>query len=391
MDPQISAERVKRQETEESKTKPDSAGVPVVVRIATFVAALWLLNAAPTSATLSRAALQGNPHLVTYEGTDGPGAGKHIVLIAGDHEYRSEEILPAMGRMLAKNLGFKCSVFFTLDDEGFIEPGSSNIAGLEALETADLLIMGLRFQDFPPDEMQHIVNYVDRAGPVLGIRTSTHAFRIADGPFAKYSWDYTGDEYENGFGRQVLGETWVGHYGANHEQSSRILPREDQAAHPILRGVNDMHVQSGGYKAYPIPGSVVLAVGQVLNGMGAHDPPDPEKELMPVAWTRTYEAANGEHARVFTTTHGASEDFLNVGFRRMLINAALWTVGLENSIRATTDVSLVGPYNPVAFSFDGYRRGVRPADMAGWDTPIMSVDKPTRDDSSPQASGGQSP
>ncbi len=326
-----------------------------------------------------RVAPDDNPHLVVYQGIEGPGAGKHIVLIAGDHEYRSEETLPAMARILAKNLGFTCSVFFTLDDEGFIEPGSSNIAGLEALETADLMIVALRFQDFPAEEMQHVVDYLDRGGPVLGIRTATHAFRIADGPFARYSWDYDGEEYENGFGRQVLGETWAGHYGTNHEQSSRILPREDRAAHPILRGVQDVHVQSGGYEADPMPGSLVLAVGQVLDGMGADALPDPDKELMPVVWTRTYEAENGDAARVFTTTHGASEDFLNPGFRRLLINAALWTLGLEDPIRADGDVALVGPYNPAAFSFDGYRRGVRPADMAGWDTPIMSNSKPTTD------------
>ena len=34
---------------------------------------------------------------------------------------------------------------------GFIEPGSSNIPGLEALNTADLLVIFLRFQDFPDD------------------------------------------------------------------------------------------------------------------------------------------------------------------------------------------------------------------------------------------------
>ena len=61
---------------------------------------------------------------------------------------------------------------------GFIEPGSSNIAGLEALKTADLLVVFLRFQDFPDDEMQHIVDYLDRGGPVIGLRTATHAFQI---------------------------------------------------------------------------------------------------------------------------------------------------------------------------------------------------------------------
>jgi type 1 glutamine amidotransferase len=321
-----------------------------------------------------------NPHLVTYQGSEGPGVGKHVVLLAGDHEYRSEEILPAMARILSLRFGFKTSVFFTLDDEGFIEPGSSNIAGLEALDNADLLIIGLRFQDFPHQEMQHIVDYIERGGPVLGIRTSTHAFNIEGGPYARYSYNYRGDDYHLGFGRQVLGETWAGHYGTNHEQSSRIWPSGAQMAHPILRGVREMHVQSGGYEADPMPGSEVLGLGQVLNGLSSDAPADPEKGLMPVAWTRSYEGVGGQSGRVFTTTHGASEDFLNDGFRRMLINAALWTAGLEEVITGENNVDFVGPYNPVTFSFGGYRRGVRPADMAGWDTPIMSTMRPTQDD-----------
>jgi type 1 glutamine amidotransferase len=323
----------------------------------------------------SAVAAQEVPHRVVYEGTDGPGVGKHIVLIAGDHEYRSEEVLPALARMLARNYGFRCSVFFTLDADGFIEPGSSNIAGLEALATADLLVVGLRFQDFPAAQMQHVVDYLERGGPVVGIRTSTHAFRISDGPFVRYSWDYAGDDYLAGFGRQVLGETWVGHYGENHVQSSRLLLAPDAADHPVLRGVADVHVQSGGYNADPMPGSVVLARGQVLNGMTATSPADPEKELLPVAWTRTY-AGGG---RVFTTTHGASEDLLNAGFRRLLLNGALWAVGLDGAIAADNNIDFVGPYNPVTFSFDGYRLGVRPRDLAGWDTPIMSPDRPTQE------------
>ncbi len=340
--------------------------------------ALWSLPILAALASCAANIPLDTPHGVVYEGTGGPGAGKHIVLIAGDHEYRSEELLPAMGRILASRFGFKCSIFFTLDADGFIEPGSSDIAGLEALESADLLIVGLRFQDFPAAEMQHIVDYLERGGPIVGIRTATHAFEIEEGPFVKYTWDYSGSGYEGGFGRQVLGETWVTHHGENHQQSSRLL-LEGQESHPILRGVHDVHVQSGGYYADPMPDSVVLARGQVLDGLTADSPPAPDKAVLPVAWTRTYEAGDGSQARVFTTTHGASEDFLNEGFRRLLLNAALWAAGLEDSIRADSDLSFVGSYNPVTFNFDGYRRGVRPADLAGWDTPIMSTDRPTQD------------
>lgn len=324
------------------------------------------------------------PHRVVYEGGDGPGAGKHVVLLSGDHEYRSEEILPALGRILAYRFGFRSSVFFTLDEEGFIEPGSSDISGLEALETADLLVIATRFQDFPLEEMRHIVDYLDRGGPVMGLRTATHAFAIEEGPFVQYAWNYEGDDYRGGFGRQVLGETWVGHYGTNHEQSSLILPLESATDHPVFRGVSSMHVVSGGYQAYPIDGSNVLAVGEVLNGMEADAPPDEEKERLPVVWTRTYDAPGAGSGRVFTTTHGASEDFLDEGFRRMLVNAALWAVGLEAEIDPGADVSFVGPYHPVRFSFDGYRRGVRPGELAGRTAPILPPDRPTTDPQPPE-------
>jgi hypothetical protein len=321
-----------------------------------------------------------NPHLVAYEGTAGPGRGKHIVFLAGDHEYRSEEILPALARILARRHGFKASVFFTTNPAtGTIEPGSSHIAGLEALRSADLLVIALRFQDFPDAEMQHIVDYLDRGGPVMGLRTATHAFQIrrADAKFAQYTWDNKG-EFVGGFGRQILGETWVSHYGTNHQQASRLLlVHGDDGPHPILRGVRNVLLSSGGYTADPIEGSHILALGQILNGMTADSPPAPNKKQLPVAWHRTYtNGPNGKPGRAFTTTHGASEDFLNEGFRRMLVNAALWATGLESSITPSMDVSLVGPYKPSTYRFNGWVQEVKPADLAGWDTPIMPKDPP---------------
>jgi type 1 glutamine amidotransferase len=313
-----------------------------------------------------------NPHLVTYEGDKGPGHGKHIVFLAGDHEYRSEESLPALARILAKHYGFKCSVFFTTDPKtGFIEPGSSNIAGLEALKTADLLVIFLRFQDFPDAEMQHIADYLDRGGPVVGFRTATHSFQIKrpDAKFLKFHWQ-TGEAYPGGFGRQILGETWVSHYGTNHKMSSRLILQPDQLTHPILRGVKDVWVQSGGYTANPIDGSVILAKGEILNGMTPDSPPAEGKQQMPVAWYRTYTGASGKSGRVFTTTHGASEDLLNDGFRRMSVNACLWAAGLEKNIQPANDISFVGPYHPTTFAFGGFVKGITPASLAGWDSPI---------------------
>ena len=75
---------------------------------------------------------------------------------------------------------------------------------------------------------------------------------------------------------------------------------------------------------------------------------------------------------MFTTTHGASEDLLNEGFRRMLVNAALWAVGLEDRIDGSSDVGLVGPFSPSRFDFKGFVKQMKPSDLAGWDAPIPS-------------------
>jgi hypothetical protein len=350
------------------------ANVFVVMGILIAVALLPGLSAA--QGTPSSDAANPNPHLIVYRGDKGPGVGKQIVFLAGDHEYRSEESLPMLARMLAKHYGFTCKVFITIDPKtGFINPGSSDISGLEALKTADLLVIFLRFQDFPDDQMQHIVDYIDRGGPIVGMRTATHAFQIKrpDAKFAKYTWNRKDADYTGGFGRQILGETWVSHYGANHKQSSRLLLQTTNASpatQAILRGVKDVWVQSGGYTADPIAGSEIVALGEILNGMTPDSPPAPDKKQMPVAWHRTYQSASGKTGRVFTTTHGASEDLLNEGFRRLLVNASFWALGLEKAIKPNGDVSLVGPYHPTTYAFDGYVQGIKPSDMAGWNTPI---------------------
>ena len=319
-----------------------------------------------------------NPHLVVYEGESGPGRGKHIVFLAGDHEYRSEESLPALARIMARRFGFKCSVFFTTNPQtGFIEPGSSHVSGLEALKSADLMVVFLRFQDFPDAEMQHIVDYLERGGPVVGFRTATHAFQIRrpGARFLKYTWRGGDEQYRGGFGRQVLGETWVSHYGANHKQSSRLLLQPAEAGHPILRGVKDVWAQSGGYTADPLPDSRILALGEILNGMTPDAPAAPDKKQMPVAWYRTYEAASGRRGRVFTTTHGASEDLLNEGFRRMSVNALLWAAGMEAAITPDANIAFVGPFQPTTYAFDGYVKNIKPADLAGWTSPIPARPK----------------
>jgi hypothetical protein len=223
---------------------------------------------------------------LVFEGTTGPGRSKHIVFLAGDHEYRSEESLPALARILAKHQGFKCTVLFNIDAAtGEIVAGNSNMPGMEALEKADLAVIFTRFQQFPKEQMQHLDAYLNRGGPVVGLRTATHGFKTSkDDPYAKYSYDSKVPGYELGFGHQVLGQTWVGHYGKNHSQSTRISIVEAKAGHPILRGVKDIWVQVGGYVGKPTDGEI-LTMAQPLDGMTPTSPVDSKKQPMPSEWT----------------------------------------------------------------------------------------------------------
>lgn len=311
---------------------------------------------------------------VVYKGEKGPGVGKNIVFIATDHEYRSEESLPELAKILAKHYGFNCTVIFALDEKDNILPGGSNLRGLEALDRADLMVLFTRFADFSDEEMQRFDDYLKRGGPIVALRTSTHAFNVKNHPnWQHYDYRYDGPKkaWKNGFGKYVLGETWVSHYGTNHKQSSRLIIDQNQKDNPILRGVKDMWVQSGAYTANPTEGSVILAKDQPLNGMASDSPADPNKPLVPVIWTRTYQIEGGKPGRAFTTTHGASEDILNEGFRRMLINASFWAMSMETEIKADNDVSLVGPYQPTTFNFEGYKANVKPSMLAGFDSLIM--------------------
>src|SRR3954468_22387702 len=160
---------------------------------------------------------------VVYEGGDGPGKGKHIVLVSGDEEYRSEEALPQLAKILAKRHGFRCTVLFAIDpNDGTINPNVSNIPGLEALDKADLLVIFTRFRDLPDEQMKHIVDYLDAGKPIVGIRTATHAFNIKPGKtYSKYSHNSKDESYSEGFGKQILGETWINHHGKHAVQSTR--------------------------------------------------------------------------------------------------------------------------------------------------------------------------
>ncbi|HET8548421.1 MAG TPA: hypothetical protein VFL57_10475, partial [Bryobacteraceae bacterium] len=206
-------------------------------------------------------------------------ARKHIVLISGDEEYRSEEALPQFARILAKHHGFRCSVLFALDPDGTVNPNrSDNNPGLEALKTADLVVLMTRFRDWPDEQMKHFVGYVESGRPIVALRTATHAFAFRKHKtWAHWSWNSKQPGWEGGFGRKVLGETWVSHHGAHGKQSTRAIIAPGRQKHPVLRGIGDGQVwgPTDVYTAHPAADADVLLLGQVLTGMRPDDPPLP--------------------------------------------------------------------------------------------------------------------
>src|SRR5438876_9048784 len=97
---------------------------------------------------------------VAYEGKDGPGQGKHIVFLSGDEEYRSEEGLPQLAKILAVREGFKCTVLFAVNPkDGTIDPtNTKSLPGAGALDSADAIVMLLRFRQWPDEQMKHFVD-----------------------------------------------------------------------------------------------------------------------------------------------------------------------------------------------------------------------------------------
>jgi hypothetical protein len=307
---------------------------------------------------------------VVYEGQNGPGKGKHIVFVAGDEEYRSEEALPMLAKILAVRHGFKCTVLFPINPaDGTIDPLTlTNIPGLGALDSADSCVMGLRFRELPDQQMKHFVDYVNAGKPIVALRTSTHAFKYdqnKQSPYAKYDWH--NKDWPGGFGQQVLGETWVNHHGSHGKQSTRGVVNEAFKDHPVLRGVADLWGPTDVYTVIHLPKEAkVLVLGQVLSGMKPTDAPVEDaknKPMMPLVWLPYYEGGNGKAARIVTTTMGAAVDLENEGLRRLLVNACYWTVGLEKTIPAKANVDYVGDYKPNWFGFGDFKKGLRPVDL----------------------------
>lgn len=283
----------------------------------------------------------------------------HVVLIAGDEEYRSEETLPMLASILRRDHGCRTTLRFSLDDEGFVDPERlDHIPGTEALDDADLLVLFTRFRALPDDQVEPILRYAASGRPIVGLRTATHAFRYPpDHPRAA---DLNGD-----WPQRVLGQRWITHHGHFDEGGAPLTRVEPRAvAHPVLRGVGPFeayswlyHVEGGG-DALPSDATRLLDGEAIKSGHTERFDRFPRRN--PVAWTIERKDP-GLPRRVFFTTLGHPYDFRAVEARRLLVQGVLWSLGREAEI-PETGVSAETPprWRPTNAGFGGQRRGRRP-------------------------------
>lgn len=295
--------------------------------------------------------------------------GKHIVLISGDEEYHSEESLPMLAKILTTHHGFKTTVLFSIDPKtGTIDPTyQNNIPGLNNLTSADLIIIATRFRELPDEQMKYIDDYLKAGKPVIGLRTATHAFnaenKMKDSPYAKYGYLSKEAGWEDGFGKQVLGETWIDHHGQHGKEGTRGLINGLFKENPMLNGVSDIWVPTDVYTIKDLVADAkVLVWGQVTKGMTAESLGSWEKTIMPVAWTKSYSIESGTKGKAFATTMGSSIDFLNEDLRRLIVNACYWAVDLTDKIPEKSNVDFVGSYEPLMFGFGTFKKGLKPND-----------------------------
>jgi hypothetical protein len=307
---------------------------------------------------------------MTYDPKPGPGQGKHVVFLAGDEEYRSEEGLPMLAKILSQRHGFKCTVLFPQKTDGTINPDDqTSLPGAEALDSADAIVMLLRYRKWPDKEMKHFMAAFRRGVPIIALRTSTHAFNYPSNTSAELL-------RFNKLGKEVLGEQWVDHWSKHKVEATRGVIEPGAIDNPILRGVTDVFGDTDVYEAYPPVDATILLRGRVLKGMKPTDPPadyqrrrstDKQEQgindpMMPVAWTRLHKNDAGKTNRVFCTTMGAATDLANEGLRRLVVNAVYW--GLAVEVPAKADVAFVDDYHPSPYGFKGYRQGVTVDDHA---------------------------
>lgn len=284
----------------------------------------------------------------------------HVVFVIGDEEYRSEESMPMLAGILKREMGAEVTLCFSVDSAGVIDPNRlDHIQGLEALDSADLMVLFTRFRALPEDELSHITRYAESGKPMVGFRTATHAFLYPD------STKNAG--MNNDWPARVFGQQWITHHGHFEDGDDPLTAVSpiDSLDHPVLTGVEPFQAYSWLYHVdggdWELQGdSRPLVTGRSLRSQHeAAGRLDEFPMVNPVAWTKSYRGDSGKTARVFFTTLGHPYDFRNPNMRRLALNGIFWALG--SPVPEELNVAYTRDYQPNNSGFgEAYKKGLRP-------------------------------
>lgn len=230
-----------------------------------------------------------------------PAKKAHIVfLITKDtNNYEAHITIPVFAEKLRKEHGFNVTVLL---GEG--EHGSYRYPNVDALSSADLLVVFARRIALPHDQMKVIKDYINRGKPVVGIRTANHAFKV-NGRIEQGFEDW----FE--FVGEVLGCENKGYGPQEDGAEMSVVP--EAVGHPIVKGLVPAQWHGNG-SLYLVE---LLDKQATVLMQGKH-----KDNSQPVAWTRTAAAGN----KVFYTSLGYPTDFSLSQFNMLLINGIKWAL-----------------------------------------------------------------
>ena len=287
----------------------------------------------------------------------------HVVFVTGDEEYRSEESMPMLARLVKRELGAKITVCYAVDSLGIIDPNrTDHIQGLEALESADLMVLFTRFRNLPENERKYIADYAESGKPIIGFRTTTHAFY--------YENDATLTYWNKEWPTKVFGQQWITHHGHFEDGNNPLtaVSAIDGKSNAILNGVEPFEAYSWLYHVDGGEWSLSGDSAPFLEGRSLRSKHEMEGRLEqfpltnPVAWTKSYTGKSGKKSRVFFTTLGHPFDFKLSAMRKLSLNGMYWALGKEAEIpKDGINVELDVPYEPNNSGFGAlYKKNRRP-------------------------------
>ena len=225
----------------------------------------------------------------------------HVVMLISEPEYQTEKSLPTFAERYLRDDFQTTFVFADPQDPDRLE-------GIEAVESADLLLVSVRRRTLPTDQLELIRAHVAAGKPVIGIRTANHAFSIRGGEVGQGravwpEWD-----------AEVFGGNYTNHHGNSLRTTVTVNPVAAKSS-PLLDGLREIRsFPSAGslYRVAPLQADAQVVMSGQVEGHPAE----------PIAWT----FVRRDGGRSFYTSLGHVDDFAAEVLPGLLINAIRWSL-----------------------------------------------------------------